>query len=179
MAMAMAAAATGTLMKKMARHETESMSHPPTNGPTTTLTPLSPDHRPTARARSSGTKHAEMIARLPGTSSAPPIPCSARAAISTSVFGAAPQMTEAAVKEARPNTNTRRRPNRSPSEPPRMISAPRVSRYASVIHCRSLSPVCRSRAMVGRATLTTVESRKATPEPSTAVARTQRPAVLE
>ena len=97
-----AAAASGTLRKKMARHETASTSHPPTNGPTTTLTPLSPDHSPTARARSSATKHAEMIARLPGTSRAPPIPCSARAAISTSVFGAAPQMTDAAVNESKP-----------------------------------------------------------------------------
>ncbi len=143
------------------------------------LTPLSPDHRPTARARSSGTKHAEMIARLPGTSSAPPIPCSARATMSTSVFGAAPQITEAAVNDSSPKTKTRRRPKRSPSEPPRMIRAPRVSRYASVIHCRSDSPVCRSREMVGSATLTTVELRNATPEPRTVAAMTQRPAVLE
>src|SRR5471032_2676762 len=59
-----------------------------------------------------------------------------------------------------------------------MIRAPSVSRYASEIHCRSLRPVWRSRAIVGRATLTTVESRNATPEPRTVAATIQRPAAV-
>ena len=51
-----------------------------------------------------------MIARLPGTSSAPPTPCSARAAISKPDVGASPHSTEAAVNTAAPATNTVRCP---------------------------------------------------------------------
>ena len=65
-------------MKKMSRHDTASMSHPPTNGPSAPATPASPDHAPMARPRSSGWKLAEMSARLPGTRSAAPAPCTAR-----------------------------------------------------------------------------------------------------
>ena len=40
------------------------------------------------------------------------------------VFGANPQAMEATVKMATPSANTRRRPKRSPAEPPARISAP-------------------------------------------------------
>ncbi len=46
------------------------------------------------------------------------------------------------------------------------------------IHCRALVEAFRSRPMSGRATLTTVPSRNAMPDPSTATASTQRPGPL-
>jgi hypothetical protein len=51
-----------------------------------------------------------MIARLPGVSSAPPMPWTRRAKISNSVLGATAQSSEAPVKSQTPRTKTRRRP---------------------------------------------------------------------
>ena len=66
-----------------------SMSQPPTNGPSAvTITPR-PDQVPMARARSPGRNDAEIMARLPGTSSAAAAPCSRRATIRRSAVGAA------------------------------------------------------------------------------------------
>ena len=50
------------------------------------------------------------MARLPGVSSAPPTPCRARAAISTSAFGATPHSSDASANHTVPMTNTLRRP---------------------------------------------------------------------
>ena len=75
----MTSAATGTLMRNAHRQPGPSTSQPPTNGPIAPATPPSPDHAPTAAARSSLRKLACRIARLPGVSSAAPTPCSTRA----------------------------------------------------------------------------------------------------
>ena len=90
--------------------------------------PPSPDQAPIAGARSSWTKAPWIIARLPGVSSAPPTPCSTRAAISTSGFGASPHSSEASANQIVPITKIRRRPNRSPSEPPSRIRLASESR---------------------------------------------------
>ena len=74
-------AATGTLTRNAHRQPGPSTRKPPTNGPMAPAMPPSPDHRPTAGARSCSRKLAWMIARLPGVSSAPPTPWSTRAAI--------------------------------------------------------------------------------------------------
>ena len=89
--------------------------------------PASPDHAPIAAPRSSRRKLASSSARLPGVSSAAPTPWIARAAISVSISGAREQSTEATANQATPDTNTRRRPKRSPSEPPISSSPARVS----------------------------------------------------
>ncbi|GJI87247.1 hypothetical protein RugamoR1_04100 [Rugamonas sp. R1(2021)] len=52
-----------------------------------------------------------------GTSSAAPMPCSARATFSTIAVGAMAQATEAAVNSAKPVMKVRREPNLSPSAP--------------------------------------------------------------
>ena len=70
--------------------------------------------------------------------------------------------------------NTRRRPSRSPSDPPTSSSDPSVSRYASTIHCWAASPVSRSSRIAGSATFTTVPSRNTTAEPRTAETSAQR-----
>ena len=104
------AALSGTLTRNAQRHDAVSISQPPTNGPTALAAPVSPDHAPMARDRSSGCIVAVSRARLPGTSSAPPTPCTTRAAMSISVVGASPQSTDAVVNTHTPIVNTRRRP---------------------------------------------------------------------
>ncbi|CAM5711546.1 hypothetical protein SMICM304S_03398 [Streptomyces microflavus] len=168
-------AASGRFSRNTHRQPGPSTSHPPTNGPTAAPTPPNPDQSPTARARSSGWKLAWMSARDPGVSSAPPTPCRARAAMRTPAFGAIPQRSEASANHTIPTTNTRRRPYRSPSAPPSRISPASVSMYALTVHWSAARSVSRSSPMRGRATLMTVESSIAIPEPSTVVRTTQRP----
>jgi len=69
-----------------------------------------------------------MMARAAGVSSAPEMPWSARAAISTSMVGATAQSTDVTAKPLTPTTKTRRSPKRSPSEPPTRMSEARVMR---------------------------------------------------
>ena len=70
---------------------------------------------------------AEMMARLPGVSSAPPMPCTARARTRTSMVGATAHAIDATANSTTPATKTRRRPSRSPRDPPTRIRAARVS----------------------------------------------------
>ena len=114
-------------MRKIDRHVATSTSQPPRNGPIPAATPPRPDHAPIARGRSWAANDAWMIARLPGVSRAPPTPCKARAPISSSEVGAAAHSTEATVNHAAPMTKMRRRPIRSPSEPPRRMKAARLN----------------------------------------------------
>jgi hypothetical protein len=69
-----------------------------------------PDHVPIARPRSFSGNEAPMIARLPGTSRAAPIPCIARAKINSLMSRASPHATEATANIAIPSAKTRRRP---------------------------------------------------------------------
>src|SRR6266566_2094541 len=66
----------------------------------------------------------------------------------------------------------RRRPSRSPSEPPTSRSAARRSAYASTTHWTSAAVAPSSRCSAGKARLTTVPSTKARLEPRTVVAST-------
>jgi len=120
-------AATGTLIRKIGRQPPACSSHPPRNGAIAADTPLNPAHVPIACVRSPGARVASMIARLAGVISAPPTPSTARAAMSHPMPGAAAHSTDAAVNQPRPARNTRRRPQRSLSEPASRISEARVS----------------------------------------------------
>jgi len=102
--------AKGTLSRNTSRQLTASTITPPRNGPTRPEMPASDDQRPIARARSWCRNEDWMSARLPGVSSAPPMPCSARAATSCSMFWATPQISEAAANQQTPMTKTFRRP---------------------------------------------------------------------
>ena len=110
--MATTAAATGRLMKNTRRHDTAliPISHPPRKGPTAVARPPSPDQAPIALERSSATKEACKMARLPGVSSAAPAPCRARARISVVASGASPHSSDARANQMVPITKTRRRP---------------------------------------------------------------------
>ncbi len=121
------AAISGRLTQKIARQEVSPIRAPPPAGPITVAIPVQAVQVPTALPRSAPSKVAATIASEPGTSSAPAIPCRARAAIRNSTVGAIAQSAEQAPKAIRPMTNIRRRPNWSPSEPPTSSSETRVS----------------------------------------------------
>src|SRR5260370_9577302 len=82
--------------------------------------------RPDGVRAVAGWRVASMMARLAGIISAPPIPCTARAAMSHPMPGAAAHATEARVNQLSPARNTRRRPQRSLSEPASRISQARA-----------------------------------------------------
>ena len=63
-----------------------------------------------ARARSSARNEVCRMARLPGVNSAPPIPCTRRAAMRKPAVGARPQRAEATANQATPMEKTRLRP---------------------------------------------------------------------
>ena len=110
--MATTTTASGKLMTNTSRQPcgTALISNPPSSGPAAVATPPSPDQAPMAPPRSCSAKDACRIARLPGVSSAPPTPCSARAAMSTATFGASPHSSDAIANQTVPITNILRRP---------------------------------------------------------------------
>ena len=91
------------------------------------------------------------------------------------MFGAAPHSSDAAAKQTVPITNTRRRPNRSPSAPPNRISDASASRYPVRTHCNELTLAWKSSPMCGSATLTTVASSIAIPLAATVATSATRP----
>ena len=134
-----------TLTRNTQRHEATVTSAPPPSGPITVAIPVHAVHVPIAIARSCSANVSMISASVLGTSSAPATPWIARAAISTPLVGAAAHSSEQTPNAPVPIANTRRRPNRSPSEPPTSSSAESVSAYASTIHCCSARPPCSER----------------------------------
>jgi hypothetical protein len=94
-------------MRKIARQPTASTSQPPRSGPSAPATELAAAQVPTARPRASPSKAAPRIARLAGTSSAAPTPCSAHTASSQPNPGASAHAADAAAKTAMPARNMR------------------------------------------------------------------------
>ena len=88
----------GTLSQKMYCHEKPSTTAPPTTGPNAIARPPIAPHAPSARPRRAGGTAAERIVSVSGITIAPPSPCTARAMLSTSTFGASAAATEASVK---------------------------------------------------------------------------------
>jgi hypothetical protein len=121
--------------------------------------PATPAQIPMARARSAGSGTLlARIERVVGISIEAPAACSARAPISQPSPGARLHAAEQTANRTRPVLKTRRRPTRSPVAPEVMTRLARPSTYASTTHWRSAMPACRSRPMVGSATLTAVAS---------------------
>src|SRR5579885_803318 len=167
--------ASGTLMKNTQRQDRYCTSQPPSTGPSTEVTEVKPDQVPIAWPRRSLANELLISARLPGTSSAPPMPWTARATINMLLLGASPHQTEASAKRAVPATKTLRRPNRSPSEPPTRMSAERKSAYASTTHWTSAADAWNSLCNAGRAMFTTEPSIKAMLEPRIVATSTHTP----
>ena len=95
-------AISGMLTQKIARQESSPIRAPPPAGPITVAIPVQAVQVPTALPRASPSKVAATIASEPGTSSAPAIPCRARARSGSSAMGATAQSIEMAPKEIRP-----------------------------------------------------------------------------
>ena len=86
---------------------------------------------PSAFVRSSPSANVVvMIDSAAGETSAPPSPCSARAATSHVSVVARPFRSDAKLKIATPARNSRRRPNRSPARPPSSRKPPNDERVA-------------------------------------------------
>ncbi len=141
-------------------------------------TPLKPDQAPMALPRSSGRNVASRMARLPGVSSAAPMPCRARAAMRTPEVGAAAHSRDARANQMTPARKMRLRPYLSPSEPASSSRPARVSVYAVTTHCSESMPTWKSRPMAGSAMPTTVASMDAIADPRTVASRTHRPGAL-
>ena len=67
-------AAAGILIKNTARQEMYCTNNPPRTGPIAVVMAVKPDQVPMARPRCSLSNDALIIARLPGTNKAPPMP---------------------------------------------------------------------------------------------------------
>ena len=114
---------------------------------------------PIAFVRSAASVKRVMISEsATAETTAPPTPCTARAATSMPWLVDRPQTTEAAVKSAIPARNIRRCPNRSPRRPPRSRKPPNVSRYAFTTQASEVSVKPRSSRIDGSATFTIVVS---------------------
>ncbi|WIB11636.1 hypothetical protein DEJ36_11870 [Curtobacterium sp. MCPF17_052] len=113
-----AAIPIGTLMRKIARHPTVSVSAPPTSGPTPIETPTTAPQTPTARARSfASSKVAVMMLIATGFIIDPPTAWTMRKTTSQPTLGASEHSSDPAVKSASPTWNVVRRPMRSAVEP--------------------------------------------------------------
>ena len=96
-------------------------------GPTATATPVIAPQTPNAVPRSRPWKALPSSASEVENIAAPPIPWAPRARLSHSGVVASPESSELTLKMTRPMTNTRRRPNRSASDPVVSSSAASVS----------------------------------------------------
>ena len=103
--------ATGTFTPRHQRQEAYSVSTPPTISPIAAPPPASAPNTPNALARSFGSVNVTVTSdRAAGAISAANAPCSARAANSSSWFGASPPIADAPAKPIRPITKVRLRP---------------------------------------------------------------------
>ena len=96
------------------------------------------------------------MATVAGNISAPPAPCATRAANRIANDGANPPTADAPAKIAAPVMNTRRRPSRSPSRPPKISNPANGSKLAVNTHWTRFELTWRSWAMSGRVSGTAV-----------------------
>ena len=92
----------GTLTMKIHCQPRESTSTPPASGPTRVATPAVAPHTLIATPRRCGGKMRVMVDRVCGVSSAAPMPCRTRAAISIPIDPDRPHHSEATVNTANP-----------------------------------------------------------------------------
>ena len=152
---------TGTLTKKIQRHESDCVSAPPSTSPTAEPPIAIAAQTPSALARSFPSANVvEMIESAAGEMSAAPRPWSARKPISSPEVVAIPSSKDAPVKTTRPMRKSLFRPRRSPARPPSRRKPAKTSVYALITHCKLASFLKPSEDwMCGRATFTIVASR--------------------
>ena len=117
----------GRLTQKIQRHDRPLVSTPPRTGPIATATPVVAPKAPNATPRSRPVNALDSSASAVANIAAPPMPWPARAIERKWIVGARPHRNEPTVNSTVPITNTRRRPNRSASDPAVSSSAARLS----------------------------------------------------
>jgi hypothetical protein len=157
---ARAATTIGTLMRKTAVQPNCSSRKPPLAGPMPTPRPATAAQIPIAFGRSRAGKTFVRIESVVGMISAPPMPMTARLAISTSAEVAKAEASDPAPNTTRPDTSAPRRLKRSPRAPMVRSSPAKTSVYESTIHWSWPLEAFRSRSIVGSATLRIVLSRE-------------------
>ncbi len=119
---------SGTLMAKIACHPIHWVSAPPSSAPEEAPSAPSAPHRARPRLRSGPSGSVlVMIASVAGEVTAPAIPCTVRAPISSPREAASAQASELSANIVVPARNTRRRPSRSADRPPSISSPAKVS----------------------------------------------------
>jgi hypothetical protein len=98
----MASAPKGTLIQKIHRQSRPWVTAPPSVGPPSTASPVSPLNTPIAQPRRSGGNAAPSSPMASGITTAAPTPCTARAAIRNGTEGANAQAAEASVNTRSP-----------------------------------------------------------------------------
>ena len=171
-ARAIAAAASGRLIRKIARQLPRSTSHPPSTGPIAAAIAPAAAHTPMARPFAAPENVRPRMAKLFGIRSAAPAPCRRRPPRSQPTVGAIAQATDASAKRPIPNIRTTRWPKRSPAPPPNNSKALNGNKYAFTVHCRPLASASKAAAIAGRLTLTTDPSTNARLEARIVVAST-------
>ena len=110
------------------RQDSVSVSTPPSSSPTEAPPPAMAPKMPNALARSGESTNVTVSSdSADGASSAPNMPCSARAPTSTPNDCARPPMAEATEKPISLPMKVHLRPNRSPSLPPTSSRLPKAS----------------------------------------------------
>ena len=121
-----AKAAIGTLTTKIQRQSSASVSAPPSSGPTALPMPATPRISPPASPAFDSGSAANVMPRIAGHISAPPIPIPTRAPIRTPRSGDAAPSAEKAANRIEPMKKIRRRPNMSARRPPETIAMPKT-----------------------------------------------------
>src|SRR5690606_4868506 len=151
-----ATTANGLITAKTARQPSASVTRPPTVGPAACPAPLAAAHHDTARPLRAGPAALVSSASTVGSTSAPPTPWTARNATSTARFGesAAPAAPNATT--AIDTRNSRRLPNRSPSQPPIGSMSAHSTLNATTTSAPPAIGASRSATIVASGTLTSV-----------------------
>src|SRR3954451_9859934 len=149
----------GRLTRKIQCHDRTSVSTPPRRTPIEPPPDITKPNTPIAFARSPGSvKRLRMSENATAETTAPPMPCTARAPMSIPCVVESPHATEATVKTVMPIRKRRSAPKRAPSRPPRSRNPPNVSMYALTTHASEVCVKPRSARIDGRATFTIVVS---------------------
>ena len=119
----------GMLTRKIQCQSSVSVRMPPSSTPIEPPPEATKPNTPIAFARSAGSVKRVIISEsATADATAPPTPCTARAAMSRPWEVARPQHSDATVNSVIPARNSRRWPYRSPRRPPRSRKPPNVSR---------------------------------------------------
>ena len=118
----------GTLMRKIDSQGNDATSMPPMAGPHIMPSETNVETMPRARPRWSEGNASVTMPMLFAIALATPMPCTARAAMSTGSMVETPQSSEPAVKSATPAWNRRTLPNVSPRRPKTRTVAQQLSR---------------------------------------------------